>query len=61
MRTKLKYHVSKIQSPEDFIRVCATKSIFVGGHYTIICKDQPEEKTAVWLERELDKFKETMK
>jgi len=57
MLKKFRHYQDKIQSPEDFIRLCASKSLITGKPYLVIQKDGTEVRTDEWLTRELVYFR----
>lgn len=57
MRRKYEHFQDDIGSSEDFIRLCATRSLVTGKPYTLIDKDGRELATADWLARELLEYR----
>ena len=55
---KYNYFRDEITSTEDFIRLSATKSTRSGKHYRVQCEGEAIEKSAEWLLRELQKYRE---
>src|SRR5580765_8449363 len=60
MQMKLNYLIKKgrIASAEDFIEQAASRSSFSGKPYTVLCPNQDEVPSAVWLGGELRKIRE---
>jgi hypothetical protein len=57
MRRKYEHFQDDIGSAEDFIRLCATRSLMSGKPYTLVGKDGRELATADWLSRELLEYR----
>jgi len=59
IETKYDYFVGKgkINSTEDFIRWCATKSEISGKLYQVKCGSGPEQPLGQWLTAELNRFR----
>jgi hypothetical protein len=57
MRRKYDHFHDDINSAEDFIRLCATRSLMSGKPYTLIDKDGRELATADWLARALYEYR----
>lgn len=53
MRKKYEHFRDKIETPEDFIRLCATRSIISGKFYMIINEQGKKIRTSEWLTVEL--------
>jgi hypothetical protein len=49
LRSKYKYFKSQIQTPEDFIRLAATKSEITGKPYQVRTRDGQVLTSAAWL------------
>jgi hypothetical protein len=49
LRSKYKYFKSQIQTPEDFIRLAATKSEITGEPYQVRTRDGQVLTSAAWL------------
>ena len=49
LRSKYKYFKSQIQTPEDFIRLAATKSEITGKPYQVRTRDGQVFTSAAWL------------
>jgi hypothetical protein len=54
IQDKYNYFRNDIKTPEDFIRLAATKSEFSGRPYLVRTKDGKEMKTADWLGKALN-------
>lgn len=57
MRRKYEHFQDDIGSAEDFIRLCATRSLVSGKPYTLVGKDGRELATADWLSRKLLEYR----
>jgi len=59
IETKYDYFLGKgkINSTEDFIRWCATKSEISGKLYQVKCGSGPEQPLGQWLTAELNRFR----
>lgn len=57
MRKKYEHFHDDIGSAEDFIRLCATRSLVTGKPYTLVGKDGRELATGDWLSRELLEYR----
>jgi hypothetical protein len=57
MRRKYEHFQDDIGSAEDFIRLCATRSLVTGKPYTLVGKDGRELATGDWLARELHEYR----
>jgi len=57
MRRKYEHFADRIQSPEEFIELAATKSILSGKAYTVR-SDDGEIPTAEWLQTLLAKYRD---
>jgi len=57
MRKKYEHFHDDIDSAEDFIRLCATRSLVSGKPYTLVGGDGRELATADWLSRELLEYR----
>jgi len=51
------YYIDDIQSAEDFIRLSASESSMTGRPYYIKCPGEENVKSAVWLQKVLDKYR----
>lgn len=58
---KRDYFKDQIKTAEDFIRLCATKSLMSGEPYRIITKDGHVEESSKWLMAELKRFRKQKK
>jgi hypothetical protein len=58
MRRKYEHFRDDIASAEDFIRLCATRSLVSGKAYTVVDEDGREQATADWLHRELKVYRD---
>ena len=57
MEAKYKHFRKKIRTPEDFIRLAATKSLLSGEAYRVRTPEGQEMETAVWLTQVLADFR----
>jgi hypothetical protein len=57
IKKKYAYYEDDIETAEDFIKYSATKSIFSGHFYYIICDNKPLIKSKDWLLDELKKYR----
>jgi hypothetical protein len=57
MRRKYEHFQDDIGSAEDFIRLCATRSLVTGKPYMLVGKDGRELATGDWLVRELLEYR----
>lgn len=57
MRRKFEHFQDDIGSAEDFIRLCATRSLVSGRPYMLVDQDGRELATADWLSRELLEYR----
>ena len=57
MRRKYEHYQDDIGSAEDFIRLCATRSLMSGKPYTLVDGDGRELATGDWLSRELLEYR----
>lgn len=60
MRKKYEYFDDDIASPEDFIRLAASRSLISGKPYFVILSDGSRTKTADWLGARLLEYQETL-
>ena len=58
IRKKYDHFKNKIHTPEDFIELCATKSLLSGRPYFVKCRDGVLIRCAEWLKKELIKYLE---
>ncbi len=56
LRTKYDYFRSKIKTPEDFIRLCASKSLFSGEQY-LVATPQGNIPVETWLGQILERYR----
>jgi hypothetical protein len=57
IKKKYEHHRKKIETPEDFIRLSATKSMMSGKPYTVRLPDGSIITTKEWLEAELARYR----
>lgn len=57
MHKKYRHFMEKIRTPEDFIRLCATKSLISGQPYKVITVTGEEVPTGLWLTDELANYR----
>ena len=57
MHRKYEHFQDDIGSAEDFIRLCATRSLMSGKPYTLVDEDGRELATGDWLSRELLEYR----
>lgn len=59
LQRKLAYLIDKHQvgSAEEFIEIGASRSSISGKPYLVRCDKQPEIRSAVWLQKELDSIR----
>ena len=57
IKKKYDYFKDKIDTPEEFIELCATKSLMSGRPYMVRCKGDRKISTADWLKAELDDYR----
>jgi hypothetical protein len=53
MQKKYRHFRDDIETPEDFIELCATRSLLSGKHYRVIDRQGNERRTSDWLRGEL--------
>jgi hypothetical protein len=53
MKKKYRYFREDIATAEDFIELCATKSLLSGEPYLVIDRQGNESRTSDWLRAEL--------
>ena len=56
MLKKYRHFREDIATPDDFIELCATKSLMSGEPYRVIDSQGNERKTSDWLRAELDAY-----
>lgn len=61
MKVKYENFKKEIHTPEDFIRLTATKSVLTGQLYRVRTKDGKEVKSADWLSKALEDYRKTRK
>ncbi len=49
MNDKYRYYKKKIETAEDFIRLCASKSLITGKPYLVVMENGDEARTDDWL------------
>ena len=57
MNKKYQHFKDEIETPEDFIELCATKSLLSGAPYLVIDAQGNEMKTSDWLQAELGSYR----
>ena len=57
IKKKYDYFKDKIDTPEEFIELCATKSLMSGRPYMVRCEGDRKTPTADWLKAELDDYR----
>jgi len=57
MNNKYEHFRDKIQTPEEFITLCATRSMITGKPYRVINEQGETVKTSEWLNTELDAYR----
>ena len=57
MKKKYKYFKKKIDTVEEFIELCATKSLMSGMPYLVRCEGERTVPTADWLRAELEDYR----
>jgi hypothetical protein len=58
MLKKYRHFREDIATPEDFIELCASRSLMSGEPYRVIDSQGNERKTADWLRAELAEYRE---
>jgi len=61
IQAKYDYFKKEIKTPEDFIRLAASKSEFSGRPYLVRTKDGKEVETADWLRKALNDYRITQR
>ena len=61
MKRKYAHFKDKIKTPEDFIRLAATKSLISGQSYSVILKDGKKITSEAWLLQALDDYRQQNK
>jgi hypothetical protein len=57
MRNKYDYFKDRINTPEEFIELCASKSTLSGKLYLVRCVGKSQIPSADWLAEELNKYR----
>jgi len=57
MERKYQHFRKKISSPEDFIKLCATRSLMTGKPYSVITPQDQEKMTGEWLLEVLQEYR----
>lgn len=57
IRNKYDYFRDRINTPEEFIKLCATKSTISGERYLVRCGRNRQIPSAEWLTEELNKYR----
>ena len=58
MNRKYEHFRDDIETPEDFIELCATKSLLTGKPYMVVDGQGRERRTSDWLRAELAVYQE---
>ena len=58
---KYNYFKDKIKTTEDFIRLSASESLMFKNKYYIECPGEKKVESALWLNRELQRFRDQQK
>ena len=58
MSRKYEHFRDDIETPEDFIELCATKSLLTGKPYMVVDGQGRERRTSDWLRTELAEYQE---
>jgi len=61
LNSKYQYYKDKIATPEDFIRLAATKSMLSGKPYMIRTTEGKELRSDEWLKQILEEYRKTRK
>jgi FPC/CPF motif-containing protein YcgG len=61
LKYKYEYFKEEIKTPEDFIRLAATKSLMTGKPYLVKTKDGKQSECAEWLGDVLDDYRKSQK
>ena len=61
MQRKYAHFKNEIKTPEDFIRLTATKSLMTGKLYYVILKDGEKITSEAWLMQALDAYRQKQK
>ena len=57
IKKKYDYFKDRIDTPEEFIELCATKSLMSGKVYLVRCEGDRTIPTAEWLRAELNNYR----
>lgn len=57
MQKKYEHFRDEINTPEDFIKLCATRSMLTGKPYLVVNKQGEESRTSEWLTAELEEYR----
>jgi len=58
VRAKYEHFKAQIKTPEDFIRLAATKSLLTGQPYLVRTRDGKEMPLSTWLSNALREYRE---
>jgi len=61
IRRKYQYFKKEIRTPEDFIRLAATKSLQTGQPYMVKTKEGKELRCDEWMKRALEEYRKAKK
>ena len=61
MQRKYEHYNDKIKTPEDFIRLTATKSLMTGKLYSVRLKDGKKFTSEAWLLQALEAYRQKQK
>lgn len=61
LNSKYRYFKNRIATPEDFIRLAATKSMLSGQPYMIRTKEGKELRSDEWLKQILEEYRKSKK
>ena len=61
MQRKYEHYNDKIKTPEDFIRLTATKSLMTGKLYFVRLKDGKKFTSEAWLHQALEAYRQKQK
>ena len=61
MQRKYEHYNDKIKTPEDFIRLTATKSLMTGKLYYVRLKDGKKFTSEAWLHQALEAYRQKQK
>ncbi|MEE8343055.1 MAG: DUF5329 family protein [Gammaproteobacteria bacterium] len=57
MNDKYQYYKKQMGTPEDFIRLCASKSLVTGKPYLVVMENGDEVRTGDWLLEALTSYR----